>query len=331
MSRYITDVRMRVPLVVLGVLLILAAIFFLPGLLRTYTAEIIYVRPVATGAGNGTSWDDATTLQDALQHRARTRDEVWIAAGTHYPVVPVDLAAVTEEEREISFVVRNGVALYGGFAGSETAHDQRDPAANLTVLSGDIDQNDELDAGNSWTVVNLSGKDATTVLDGLTITGGNADSVLSRDLSDLPANVGGGIFIIGGSPTLTNVQIVGNAAERGGGVYIDEEDGRRSTASRPTFTAVSINNNAGLDGVFIAGASSPTFTNVTISNNGGMGVDHEGPSSPTFTDVTISANRGAGMSIDQESSPTCTDVIIRDNGGVGVEYEGPQPPTTCTE
>ena len=34
--------------------------------------------------------------------------------------------------------MKNGVGIYGGFLGTETLRSQRNPASNVTVLSGDI-------------------------------------------------------------------------------------------------------------------------------------------------------------------------------------------------
>ncbi len=77
------------------------------------------------------------------------------------------------------------MAIYGGFAGTETARNQRDPATNLTVLSGDIDNNDSQtpiitdlttvtgNTTNSYHVV-IGATGAT--LDGFTITAGNANA-----------------------------------------------------------------------------------------------------------------------------------------------------------
>ena len=77
------------------------------------------------------------------------------------------------------------MAVYGGFAGTETARDQRNPAANVTILSGDIDNNDSQtpiitdlttvtgNTTNSYHVVTGGATGAT--LDGFTITAGNAN------------------------------------------------------------------------------------------------------------------------------------------------------------
>ncbi|HEY3477130.1 MAG TPA: SBBP repeat-containing protein, partial [Anaerolineales bacterium] len=92
--------------------------------------QIYYVNWDATGADDGTSWEDAyTDLQSALS-AASYGDKIWVAAGTYKPTSGTD--------RTISFTLKNGVAVYGGFAGTETSRAQRNYEANVTVLSGDI-------------------------------------------------------------------------------------------------------------------------------------------------------------------------------------------------
>ena len=100
---------------------------FLSGVAR---GAVIYVDADATGADDGSSWTDAhTDLQDALA-AAGSGDEVWVAEGTYYPT--------STSTRTFSFHLETGVAVYGGFDGTETQLSQRDWETNVTVLSGAI-------------------------------------------------------------------------------------------------------------------------------------------------------------------------------------------------
>ena len=106
-------------------------------------ASVIYVDSSATGGDNGTSWVDAyADLQTALG-TASPPDSIWVAEGTDYPS--------SAGNRDSTFQLLEGVAVYGGFAGGETSVSQRDWAANVTVLSGDIGVVDD-DTDNSYSV-----------------------------------------------------------------------------------------------------------------------------------------------------------------------------------
>jgi hypothetical protein len=108
---------------------------------------VIYVDAEADPGGNGSSWGSAYKyLQDALSEanaNGATNYEIWVAEGVYYPD---EGAGTIADSRTMSFTLRyNNVQLYGGFTGTETAREQRDWEANVTVLSGDIDNNDITD------------------------------------------------------------------------------------------------------------------------------------------------------------------------------------------
>ena len=180
------------------------------------------------------------------------------------------------------------VTIYGGFAGGETALNQRDVVVNKTVLSGDLDQNDgnsgdlnvDLTGDNALHVVSgAASAGATTVLDGFTISGG---------LATTTSQTGGGVFNSSSSPSMSNLIIRGNVADAvGGGVY--------NLASSPTLTNVVVSGNlSGSQGGGVANdGGSPSYINVVISGNsaGGQGGGvYNFVSSPTFTNVTVSGN-----------------------------------------
>ncbi|RRR65850.1 MAG: hypothetical protein EI684_21935 [Candidatus Viridilinea halotolerans] len=275
-------VRQAVPLrgyltFVVVTALLFAAALFVP--VASATGTILRVQAGASGANNGTSWANAfPTLQDALAV-ATSGQQIWVAAGTYYPD---EGAGQSNNDRSATFLLRPGVAIYGGFAGTETTLEQRDWLANLTILSGDLDQNDTPNFGNrdnnAYHVV--TGANNAT-LNGFTITGGNANG------SD-PNDRGGGIYNNNVSPTLRNLTISGNRATSvGGGVY--------NNSSTPSFSNVTISGNqaSGGGGVFNS-SSNASFANITISGNratnDGGGVFNNG-GTPSFSNVTLSGNR----------------------------------------
>ena len=195
---------------------------------------VIYVDADASGADDGSSWANAfEELDDALA-AAGSSAQIWVAEGVYRPTDGAD--------RTRSFGLKSGVALLGGFVGSETSAGQRnpDPATNNTVLSGDIGvQGTSND--NSYHVLTAEGVDETAVLDGFTITGGRADA-------DRPHDRGGGLSNYDGTqakadgegyPTLRNLTFASNSATYGGGLYLN------GAAGTVTFQDVSFVRNSG--------------------------------------------------------------------------------------
>ncbi|MEE9294193.1 MAG: hypothetical protein V3W34_04400 [Phycisphaerae bacterium] len=115
-------------------------LFFLTTVLLVLSAlpsagAIVYVDADAGGANNGSSWTDAFVfLQDGLD-AAMSGDEIWVAEGIYHPD---DGVSVAEGDRNATFQLINGVAVYGGFNATETMLSQRDPATNVSTLSGDL-------------------------------------------------------------------------------------------------------------------------------------------------------------------------------------------------
>ena len=178
-----------------------------------------YVDASANGLNDGSTWVNALTdLQDALA-AARMGVfpvEIWVAAGVYTP----DRGS---GDRLATFELFDGLSLYGGFFGGETSIDQRQPNVNFTVLSGDLigdDADSFVNYGdNSYHVVTASGSgfDAPTLIDGCVITGGNADG---PDWEEGHRDMGGGLFSLGGNPTIIGCTFVANRATFGGAIRI---------------------------------------------------------------------------------------------------------------
>ncbi|MCW5875859.1 MAG: sortase [Anaerolineales bacterium] len=292
--------RRRFPHVVFALAFVLAV---LPGQAAAAPGPRCFVDASVGVAGDGSDWTNAyQDLQNALADPNCT--EIWVAQGTYRP----DGAA--PDDRDLSFDLKNGVEIYGGFAGTETLLSERDWTANETILSGEIGLAGNVD--NSYHVVVAGSTDSTAVLDGFTIRDGNANVVA------FPRSVGGGMYIDGGSPTLSNLVFTANAAgSGGGGMYID--------GGSPTMIRVAFIGNAASSGGGLSGTNSSfkltegVFRGNTAVNLGGGA--RLGGGSPQLTQVLFESNTapnnpGGGIYI--AASAALTNVTFYNNAsGVG--------------
>ncbi len=254
------------------------------------------------GTGDGSSWANAAGNLKAVLDAATAGTEVWVAEGTYHPVTCNNC---TTAQRDTYFQIKDGVKVYGGFAGTETGLGQRDWESHPTILSGNID-NDGDDTNNAFTVVYFQWVSTNTVLDGFIIEKGYAYDENTGD-SDRK-NSGGGIVNYGSgngrlsSPTIKNCTIRNNYAHGFGGGFFNRgsysgqanphvencifsgntagssgggvmNDGAQSGQANTGFYDCAFDDNnsggsgGGLMNYAIGGTSNPTFTNCRISGN----------------------------------------------------------------
>jgi hypothetical protein len=216
--------------------------------------SVIYVDADATGGSGGSSWTNAfTELADALAlaPSCPNVNQIWVAEGTYRPTTGAD--------RSATFRMRSGLAIYGGFAGTETARDERSSFEHITILSGDIGTPGDA-SDNSYHVVTGSSADGTAVLDGFTVTAGNAGGVTVDEQN------GGGLYIEAGSPTIANVRFQSNEAQSyGGGVF------NGAGCSPNLVNVLFVDNSALLEGGGIYNESSFYLLNASFSGNAAGG------------------------------------------------------------
>jgi len=244
-----------------------------------------YVDAGATGANDGSSWEDALTdLQDALSVAAAPPgvvEEIRVAQGIYKPDQGV---GITPGDRTATFLLKNGLAIKGGYAGfGEPDPNARDIHVYETILSGDIGWVG-YHGDNSYHVITGSGTDETAVLDGFTITAGNANGPYGP-----PESRGGGMYNANGNPTVRSCTFSLNAAHRfGGGMYNERGS---PTLANCTFSGNSAENGDG--GGMYNWYSNATLTNCTFSGNivavGGGGM-YNYSGSPTVTNCTFTGN-----------------------------------------
>lgn len=273
-----------------------------------YPSRIIYVsKSPATLRQNGTTWDSAyVNIEDALAD-AKRGDQIWIAEGVYYPAKQWNVST----PRAYSFVMKKEVAMFGGFAGipgTEADLTGQDVEKFKTVLSGDIDRNDQTDASGITTSIkgnnalfvifnNGNDLDNTSILNGLYISGGDANLGAYR--------WGAAIYNQKTSPTLVNCRIVGNRASGGGVVYNNEGTPQyfdtkfelNTGGGMQNMTSPAVIVNCQFNGNTTYGVSN-YYSDMTIkrsrfSENGTHGITNES-SSIKFKDCQFNRNIGSG-------------------------------------
>jgi len=338
------------------------SVCLLTGAATSHAQTIIYVDGDSTGpAHDGTTWCSAfVRLQDALD-LATAGTVIRVANGVYKPD-----AAGLSDPRTATFVMLDGVEIDGGYAGcGDPTPDSRDIALYETVLSGDLNGNDavvvsfddfaacygggSVPAGvscssfdysfdgfvdgadfaillgmngysdNVYHVVTSSANAASAKLDGCTITAGNATGTSGN-------RNGGGMYVVLGSPTVSQCTFVYNAAINGAGMYNDLNT--QTAVSNCTFASnfAYSGTASGLGGGALNFNGQSAFQGCRFIGNGaaaGGGIYSQNSSEVVRRSLFAGnlAGRGAGV-YGSSSSPEITDsvlsgnVAVSDGGGV---------------
>ena len=274
----------------------------------------LFVDPDATGSShNGSGWCNAfLTLQDALSS-ATSNTIIMVAEGVYRPDRGGDQSP---GNRSATFHLQSRVTLLGGFSGcGDVNPNARDVILYETILSGDLSGDDgpgfSNDDENSYHVVTGSFVDGSAVLNGFTITGGNADGP-DPDLR------GGGLFINAGNPTIRHCTFRENRAMLGGAMNCE--------GANPMVTSsIFVGNSAGFSGGAIRGWQSfPLVVNCLFVGNTAEagGAAWHGASIPRFANCTFFANSAvhgnafsfASCCPQQPSTLLATNCILWDGG-----------------
>ncbi len=236
--------------------------------LRPDANGIVYV--VKGLQGNGSSWRNAVGEVSVALKLARTNPavkQIWVAKGTYYPLYGADM---TPSGRHNTFLMAEGVSLYGGFAGTETSLSQRTGimAGNKTILSGDIGTPGQ-ESDNSYHVVTAIGINRSVlpsnspVFDGFIVEQGNADGEgqtfipgFGGEQYQVNEGYGGGFFNHTSLLDVSNVAFENNSARYGGAFYSNAVNqkvvGSVFTGNRATGKGGAMNISGALD---ISGSS----------------------------------------------------------------------------
>lgn len=319
-----------------------------------------YVKSDGVAGALATSWATASNDLQEVINTAVTGDKIFVAKGSYLPNRPANnLTTVDPLNRDNAFVLKNGVSIYGGFAGGETEESQR-VAGNVTILSGDLAGNDveetianatnymTLNKGdNAYHVVLAIGITNATTFDGFTVTKGDASANTALTLTvkskTIDKRVGGGIYILesNGNLKISNVITTINRSNGDGDALGGGGSGFYINSSSPIIDNCEINKSFNMNalpkvngynygvGMSLVVSSAAKISNTIFSENfGGYGAAVGAhTSNAEFTNCTFKLNRanGRGGAVDiRMGSPIFTNCLFSENysgsAGGGAAY-----------
>jgi hypothetical protein len=237
-----------------------------------------------------------------------------VAQGTYVPTIRTAPAYPRTE----SFQIKDGLAIYGGYAGAgDPDPDRRDPNLYPSILSGDINGDDNSGGDNSenaYHVVYSYINNASTILDGFTITGGNANSTAKNDR-------GGGVFTLSSLANIRNCTFTQNYARYGGAMCNQGEGPKISNCTFYENYCYASGGGAIFNNSSEAVISDCLFYNNSAGSSGGAVyniVPYSNSLAPIITDCSfISNNAIVGAAIvnkgDHGPPPTIANCLIKGN------------------
>jgi hypothetical protein len=235
----------------------------------------IYVDSSITQSFNGSSWALAfKTLPEAIaaSWRDTVVNKILIAKGTYLPTQKAYThqsngtgnQMTTSSNRDVTFHLRNGIELYGGYA---SGGGTRNFITNKTILDGNITGTFSngaihtvfIDSNTNWAFANDS-----IIIDGIDIANGNGFNAGSVSINGtaIPNNAGAGIHINKGLVSIRNCNLYNN---KGGvqGAALYAANAQLELSKNYIFGNNS--NQNGVAGYF--NNSNATITNCVIANN----------------------------------------------------------------
>ena len=260
--------------------------------------SIIYVTVTGAGTHSGNSWANAISSIEEAQALAITHNAVvWVAAGTYYG----DTTAAN------AFTMRDGVSVYGGFAGNEPANfdlSQRDFDVNTTILDGQnarrvLNQPSHFNVQTTWNGFTI--QNGRTSGDGagvyLQINGRLSHCRVQNNVSAGGDSGGGGIYCY--SAVVNDCDIIGNVAgTRGGGIYASSSSVSRCRIMRNATTATSsYSSTCGGGGVmaWYSDVSNCQISGNTSNNYGGGVYSYYGNMKGCLVSNNTSVSHGGGI------------------------------------
>jgi hypothetical protein len=330
--------------------------------------KILFVdKNVSGGYRTGSDWANAIPeLGDALKWAQQNKEsnlwnaanplKIYVAKGTYHPMYnAADNNFGVDDGRGNTFLLVKDVKVYGGFDPlngiTDLTHNRIFNEQHGSILSGDFANNDMITGAgqtltftnnneNAYNVVSSAGEMGVGGLDGFTVKGGNANLINTSKMVNqryMYSYNGGGIQITYGSPTCSNLNVMGCFSNSsGGGVWLGSSDAKLNNFN--IHHNISDNEGGGIS--LLYSQNKPGLNKVIIRNNKGSvgGGLYMSSNTPLIIDAVISdnyaSNDAGGIVNKYNGKPVFVNSIVANNGSgsnlYGSGIHNTESPSTIT-